>query len=71
MKDNLHEDIRNYDPAIIEQFMKIVYQKNDIKDITAAESSKVLEAWQTNKRCLRSIYNLGVSIPYKEVKKTK
>jgi hypothetical protein len=38
----------------------MIYHK-DIKNLTAKESNRPLQEWETNEKCLRSLFNLGVN----------
>ena len=65
-------EIRDYDPLITEQYMKLIYGIEDLTQLSAAESCLNLEPWQSNQRCLRSLFNLGVKKPNaREEKKRK
>ena len=70
MKPTLAAEIRDYDPELTTEYMRLIYGK-ELKDLTAEDSSKPLEPWQTNPRCLRSICNLGVKIEKKRAVRKK
>ncbi|CDW82102.1 UNKNOWN [Stylonychia lemnae] len=70
LKQILGDNLITFDPTNVDEYIKMIYQK-DIKDLTAKESNLKLEPWQTNQKCLRSIYNLGVKIQSKQEKRRK
>ena len=43
----------------IEQILKTINHRNSLKDITIKDSLRPLEDWETDKKCLRSIFNIG------------
>lgn len=55
------DDVLKFDPTDVDEFIKMIYHK-ETKDLTVEESNMKLEPWQTNKKCLRSLYNLGVKV---------
>eukprot|EP00347_Sterkiella_histriomuscorum_P022870 403336849 len=71
LKQLLGEELFNFDPAHVDEYIKMIYHK-ETKDLTAEEANTKLEPWQTNQKCLRSIYNLGVKVlSVKEKKRRK
>ena len=71
MRELLGPDLFNYDPALVCQFIRMVHHK-DAKDLTAEEATQPLKDWQSNQRCVRSIFRLGVKGPrYMKEKKSR
>ena len=56
----MYDELKDIDKKLIDDYIKMIYHK-DIKKLGAGEASRQLEDWETNDRCLRSIFNLGVN----------
>ena len=61
LKDKLYYDLRDIDKKLVDSYIKMIYHK-DIKQLTAKDINRPLENWETNEKCLRSIFNLGVAV---------
>jgi hypothetical protein len=70
LKQIIGDQLLNFDPVHVEEYIKMIHKK-DPKDLTAKEATQPLEPWQTNQKCLRSLYNLGVKVPSLNQKRRK
>ena len=59
LRDILPRQLSEAESKTMEQILKSINQRGKLSDVTLSDSLRNLEDWETNKRCLRSIFNIG------------
>jgi hypothetical protein len=62
LKAILPKELSEQETKTIELIMKTIHNKKSIADVTKEDSLRVLEPWESNTKCLRSMFNIGSGV---------
>lgn len=59
LRDILVKELTEAEYQQVEAILTTINGRDQLKDVTLHESLRPLEDWEANRRCMRSIYNIG------------
>lgn len=61
LRDILPKELTDQEVKTVELVLKTIHHKSKLRDISLQDSLRPLQPWESSKRCLRSIFNIGPS----------